>query len=523
MAFTNATNEMFEDMLQKKETIIRKAHCVSTQWQNQCDGPPEANGLSYIASSGKVEARVHCGGVSMLKTFDSVEAAQHWQKAANDAAATSHFTKTMKELTRTVQDQLKENHCLDVASTSSPEKEQDAVIAISKDIDLATTHDITASFLERTHPFKQDSSLRQSTLHLHRGILGRARFLAHTDSCFKDGLFGLLYATHLRPGGRLHCIGLPLHYKDMAMADVHMQLKSTFAELDELHLAGFIQSRSKPLAEVELEPQDIAVLQDIYVNHGGHTAVLMVPSHASICAPHCEWIKTYEMDKDGKTVSMVESKYITRRMRSESDESFRVLNEIAAAKGGDNQVRISICPQLLKVASSSAFSVAQKDCQEDLSILQSAELGIVRKLPSDRRCFFHMLKAQIEDATHKGDAQEVDVDLPTSAVLEAQIAEATHKGDAQEVDVPSSAVLEAYAHDLPLPMSSYLMSQQHEVSCGGYPFPDPYGWFAPMTVTSRCPISIPYLNYPMIKGPDIPIRLSSSAVLQAYLKVQSSA
>ena len=72
-------------------------------------------------------------------------------------------------------------------------------------------------------------------------------------------------------------------------------------------------------------------------------------------------------------------------------------------------------------------------------------------------------------------------------------------------------------------MTSYLMSQQHEVSCGGYPFPDPYGWFAPMTVTSRCPISIPYLNYLMIKGPDIPIRLSSSAVLQAYLKVQSSA
>ena len=157
----------------------------------------------------------------------------------------------------------------------------------------------------------------------------------------------------------------------------------------------------------------------------------------------------------------------------------------------------------------------------------------------------HKGEAQIEDATHKGDAQ--DVDVPTSAVLEAQIAEATHKGDAQEVDVPSSAVLEAYAHDLPLPMTSYLMSQrcevscgvypfgdphgmtnylmsqQHEVSCGGYPFPDPYGWFAPMTVTSRCPISIPYLNYLMIKGPDIPIRLSSSAVLQAYkCKVQHS-
>ena len=35
-------------------------------------------------------------------------------------------------------------------------------------------------------------------------------------------------------------------------------------------------------------------------------------------------------------------------MRSESDESFQVLNEIAAAKGGDNQVRISIRTQLLK-------------------------------------------------------------------------------------------------------------------------------------------------------------------------------
>ena len=54
----------------------------------------------------------------------------------------------------------------------------------------------------------------------------------------------------------------------------------------------------------------------------------------------------------------------------------------------------------------------------------------------------HKGEAQIEDATHKGDAQ--DVDVPTSAVLEAQIAEATHKGDAQEVDVPSSAVLQAY-------------------------------------------------------------------------------
>ena len=399
VAFTNATNEMFEDMLQKKETIIRKAHCVSTQWQNQCDGPPEANGLSYIATSGKIEARVQCGGVSMVRTFDSVEEAQDWQKAANDAAATSHFTKTMSVLTRTVQDQLKENHCLDVASTPSPEKEQDAVIAISKDIDLATTHDITASFLERTHPFKQDSALRQSTLYLHRGVLGRARILAQTDSCFKDGLFGLLYATHLRPGGRLRCIGLPLRYKDVAIADVHRQLKSTFAELDELHLAGFIQSRSKPLAEVELEPRDIAVLQDIYVNHGGHTAVLMVPTHASICAPHREWMKTYEMDKDGKTVSMVEPKYITRRMHGESDESFRVLNQIAAAngvEGGEDQVRISIRTQLFKTASSSDFSVTQKDCQEDLSMLQSAELGIVQiekwvriLLPPDGRCFFH--------------------------------------------------------------------------------------------------------------------------------------
>ena len=151
-----------------------------------------------------------------------------------------------------------------------------------------------------------------------------------------------------------------------------------------------------------------------------------------------------------------------------------------------------------------------------------------------------VLQAQIAEATHKGDAQEVDVDLPTSAVLEVQIAEATHKGDTQEVDVPSSAVLETYAHDLHLPMTSYLMSQrcevscgvypfgdphgmtnylmsqQHEVSCGGYRFPDPHG------ITSY-PISTPFLNYLMIKGPDIPIRLSSSAVLQAYLKVQSSA
>ena len=397
MAFTNATNEMFEDMLQKKETIIRKAHRVSTQWQNQCDGPPEANGLSYIASSGKVEARVHCGGVGMLKTFDSVEAAQHWQKAAKDAAATSHFTKTMNKLTRTVQDQLKENHCVDVASTSSPEKEQDTVIALSNDIDLAKSQDITASFLRRTHPYKQDSALRQSTLCLHKGILGRARMLAQTDSCFKDGLFGLLYATHLRAGGRLRCIALPLRYKDVAIADVHMQLKSTFAELDELHLAGFIQSRSKPLAEVELEPQDIAVFQEIYANHGGHTAVLIVPSKTSILAPTCQWIKMYEMDKDGKTASMVESKFIWRRTPGESEESFRVLNEIAAAKGGENKVRISIRSKLLKQASSSEFSVAQKDCQEDLNISQSAELDIVRKLcklvrillPPDGRCFFH--------------------------------------------------------------------------------------------------------------------------------------
>ena len=123
-------------------------------------------------------------------------------------------------------------------------------------------------------------------------------------------------------------------------------------------------------------------------------------------------------------------------------------------------------------------------------MLKSAKFGIVRKLcqiekwvrilpPPDRRCFFHVLKAQIEDATHKGDAQ--DVDVPTSAVLEAQIAEATHKGDAQEVDVPSSAVLETYAHDLHLPVTSYLMSQQHEVSCGVYPFGDPHGWLLPMT------------------------------------------
>ena len=210
---------------------------------------------------------------------------------------------------------------------------------------------------------------------------------------------------------------------------------------------------------------------------------------------------------------------------------------------GDNRVRISIRGNLLKQASSSAFS------QEDLGAVQSAELSIVGELcqtekwvrillPPDGRCFFHMLKAQIEDATHKGDAQ--DVDVPTSAVLEAQIAEATHKGDAQEVDVPSSAVLEAYAHDLPLPMTSYLMSQrcevscgvypfgdphgmtnylmsqQHEVSCGGYRFPDPHG------ITSY-PISTPFLNYLMIEDADIPIRLSSSAVLQACSKVQSLA
>ena len=54
-AFTNATNAMFEHTLQKKHTIIRKANCVSTQWQCQCDGPPEATGLSYIATSGKIE------------------------------------------------------------------------------------------------------------------------------------------------------------------------------------------------------------------------------------------------------------------------------------------------------------------------------------------------------------------------------------------------------------------------------------------------------------------------------------
>ena len=404
-AFTNATNAMFEETLQKKHSMIRTAEYVSAQWKNQCeDGQPQATGLSYITTSGKIEARVQCGGVSMVRTFDSVEEAQDWRKAANDAAATGHFMKTMSVLTRSVRDQLKENHCIDVAGTPSPEKEQDTVIPISKDIDLATSKDITASFLERTHPFKQDSALRQSTLHLHRGILGRARFLAHTDCAFKDGLFGLLYATHLRPGGRLHCIGLPLHYKDMAMADVHMRLKSNFMELDELHLAGFIRSRSKPLAEVELEPQDIEVLQDIYENHGGHTAVLMVPSGASICAPHCEWIKTYEMDKDGKTVSMVESKYITRRMRNESDECFRVLNEIAAAKGGDNQVRISIRSKLLKQASSSEFSVAQEDCQEDLNTSQSAELDIVRKLcklvrillPPDGRCFFHGYSAWLD-------------------------------------------------------------------------------------------------------------------------------
>ena len=113
----------------------------------------------------------------MVRTFDSVEEAQDWQKAANDAAATSHFTKTMSVLTRTLQDQLKENHCLDVASTPSPEKEQDAVIAINKDIDLATTHDITASFLERTHPFKQDSALRESTLYLHKASWAGHDFL----------------------------------------------------------------------------------------------------------------------------------------------------------------------------------------------------------------------------------------------------------------------------------------------------------------------------------------------------------
>ena len=65
-------------------------------------------------------------------------------------------------------------------------------------------------------------------------------------------------------------------------------------------------------------------------------------------------------------------------------------------------------------------------------------------------------------------------------------------------------------------MTSYLMSQQHEVSRGVYLFGDPHG------MTSY-PISTPFLNYLMIEDADIPIRLSSSAVLQAYLKVQSSA
>ena len=85
----------------------------------------------------------------------------------------------------------------------------------------------------------------------------------------------------------------------------------------------------------------------------------------------------------------------------------------------------------------------RSESDEYLSFLQSAGISIVRKPPPDGRCFFHVLKAQIEDATHKGDAQEVDV--PTSAVLEAQIAEATNKGDTQEVEVPSSAVLQAYS------------------------------------------------------------------------------
>ena len=67
-----------------------------------------------------------------------------------------------------------------------------------------------------------------------------------------------------------------------------------------------------------------------------------------------------------------------------------------------------------------------------------------------------------------------------------------------------------------------LTSQRCEVSCGAYPFGDPHGWPLPIPfVTSRCPISIPYLNYLMIKSPDIPIRFSSSAVLRAYSKVQS--
>ena len=65
-------------------------------------------------------------------------------------------------------------------------------------------------------------------------------------------------------------------------------------------------------------------------------------------------------------------------------------------------------------------------------------------------------------------------------------------------------------------MTSYLMSQQHDVSRGVYLFGDPHG------MTSY-PISTPFLNYLMIEDADIPIRLSSSAVLQAYLKVQSSA
>ena len=91
-------------------------------------------------------------------------------------------------------------------------------------------------------------------------------------------------------------------------------------------------------------------------------------------------------------------------MRSESDESFRVLNEIAAAKGGENKIRISIRSKLLEQASSSEFSVAQKDCQEDLNISQSAELDIVRKLcklvrillPPDGRCFFHGYSAWLD-------------------------------------------------------------------------------------------------------------------------------
>ena len=72
-----------------------------------------------------------------------------------------------------------------------------------------------------------------------------------------------------------------------------------------------------------------------------------------------------------------------------------------AAKGGDNQVRISIRGNLLKQASSSAFS------QEDLGAVQSAELSIVGELcqtekwvrillPPDGRCFFHGYSAWLD-------------------------------------------------------------------------------------------------------------------------------